>query len=116
MLEEGEADGEEGEERDGTSRKTKSGQMFNCGQCDFTYQTIKEFMVHVKRVGDHEPVCLECSSKFQNFDNLRHHLRKYHVKAGAVVCGDCGKVSRSEDQQYQHWNYVHKVECSTLIG
>ena len=105
-------------EDDGSRSRTSvsTDQMFSCGQCDFSYTTIKQFMSHVKSVADHQPVCVECDSKFQNFDNLRHHLRKYHFKAGEVVCKECGKVSRSEDQQYQHWNYVHKVEADLFCN
>ena len=112
MLEEAEAaEGEEGGGEGGDDP------LFQCGQCSFTYRTIKEFMAHLKTIPGHEPVCVECSSSFQNFDNLRHHLRKYHVKSREVVCRECGKVSRSEDQQYHHWNYVHKVRyCQPALS
>ena len=108
-----ETEEEGGEEEEGEEREAR---VFNCGQCEFTYRTIKEFMAHVKAVPGHQPVCVECDSRFGNLDNLRHHLRKYHVKSRAVVCRDCGKVSRSSDQQYHHWNYVHKVESDLFCN
>ena len=92
-----------------------------CGQCDFSYETIPELMFHVKHTPGHTPQCVQCDSKFSNFNNYRHHVRKFHLKAGTVICQECGKVSKTQEQQMLHWNFVHKQEedmycniCGTL--
>ena len=56
MLEEAEAaEGKEGGGEGGDP-------MFQCGQCSFTYHTIKEFMAHLKTVPGHEPVCVSAAA------------------------------------------------------
>ena len=84
--------------------------IFNCGQCDFTYSTIKQIMVHVRSTPNHESVCVQCNGRYKSFDKLRAHLRKIHFQVGEVICNDCGKVSKTKDQHEQHYNQVHRVE------
>jgi len=84
--------------------------IFNCGQCDFSYSTIKQIMVHVRSSPNHESVCVQCNGRYKSFDKLRAHLRKIHFQVGEVICNDCGKVSKTKDQHEQHYNQVHRVE------
>ena len=81
-----------------------------CGQCDFQFETIKELMFHVKNTPGHVPMCVHCDSKFSNFNNYRHHVRKFHIRESEIVCQECGKTSKTQEQQLLHWNFVHKVE------
>ena len=81
-----------------------------CGQCDFQFETIKELMFHVKNSPGHVPTCVHCDSKFSNFNNYRHHVRKFHIRESEIVCQECGKTSKTQEQQLLHWNFVHKVE------
>ena len=84
--------------------------IFNCGQCDFSYKTIKQIMVHVRSSPNHEAVCVQCNGRYKSFDKLRAHLRKIHFQVGEVICNDCGKMSKTKDQHEQHYNQVHRVE------
>ena len=82
-----------------------------CGQCDFKYDTIPQLMSHVKKAKDHSPLCVQCNNtKFSNFNNYRHHIRKFHMNYGDVICSECGKTSKTQEQQMLHWNFVHKEE------
>merc|ERR1719232_460245 len=81
-----------------------------CGQCDFQFETLKELMFHVKNSPGHVPTCVHCDSKFSNFNNYRHHFRKFHIRESDIVCQECGKTSKTHEQQLLHWNFVHKVE------
>jgi len=82
-----------------------------CGQCDFKYETIPQLMAHVKKAKDHSPLCVQCNNtKFSNFNNYRHHVRKFHMNFGDVICSECGKTSKTHEQQMLHWNFVHKEE------
>merc|ERR1719232_317977 len=81
-----------------------------CGQCDFQFETLKELMFHVKNSPGHVPTCVHCDSKFSNFNNYRHHFRKFHIRESDIVCQECGKTSKTHEQQRLHWNSVHKVE------
>ena len=84
--------------------------VHSCGQCPFVYTELKQITKHVKTAPGHEPLCVPCNSRFSNFANLRHHLRRYHFNTGEFVCNECGKVSYSEQASYLHWNFVHKVD------
>ena len=88
-------------------KKTK---IKTCGQCDFVFETIKQLMVHVKNTPDHYPQCVHCKSQFSNFNNYRHHVRKFHMNDADVICTECGKTSKTHEQQMLHWNFVHKEE------
>ena len=81
-----------------------------CGQCDFQFETLKELMFHVKNSPGHVPTCVHCDSKFSNFNNYRHHVRKFHLRESEIVCQECGKTSKTHEQQLLHYNFVHKVE------
>ena len=84
--------------------------LHSCGQCPFVYTELKQITKHVKTAPGHKQLCVPCNSRFSNFANLRHHLRRYHFNTGEFVCNECGKVSYSEQASYLHWNFVHKVD------
>ena len=92
------------------NQRSESSKIKSCGQCDFVFETIKQLMYHVKNTPDHSPQCVHCDSKFSNFNNYRHHVRKFHMKESEIICQECGKTSTTQEQQQLHWNFVHKVE------
>ena len=51
---------------------------FPCDQCENTFQSSKDWMVHVREAEDHQAICKACDISFKNYDNMRHHKRKYH--------------------------------------
>ena len=81
-----------------------------CGQCEFAYETLAEIMFHVKNTPEHSPQCVHCKSTFADFANYRKHLTKFHMKKGDIICSDCGKISKTEEQARFHRNNVHKLE------
>jgi len=86
---------------------------FPCDQCDNTFQSSKDWMAHIRAADNHSPICKTCDIEFKNFDNLRHHKRKYHFERSApagFVCDTCGKGCKTRELLNDHWNYVHKVE------
>ena len=50
---------------------------FPCDQCENIFHSSKDWMVHVREAEDHEAICKPCDISFKNFDNMRHHKRKY---------------------------------------
>eukprot|EP00092_Neocalanus_flemingeri_P030149 GFUD01032727.1.p1 GENE.GFUD01032727.1~~GFUD01032727.1.p1 ORF type:complete len:831 (+),score=176.79 GFUD01032727.1:54-2546(+) len=90
-----------------------SSASFPCDQCDDTFSSSKDWMAHIRESENHEAVCKACDTSFGNFDNLRHHKRKYHfekAKNPDFVCDSCGKSCKTRDLLKDHWNFVHKVE------
>ena len=84
----------------------------DCGQCDYKYTSMKDLMAHIKDSPDHLPQCVPCGAKFGGFTNYGHHVRKFHLKSSSeYVCVECGKVSKTEEQNTQHFNFVHKTEA-----
>jgi len=86
---------------------------FPCDQCDNSFQSSKDWMAHIRAADNHSPICKTCNIEFKNFDNLRHHKRKYHFERTAstgFVCDTCGKGCKTRELLNDHWNYVHKVE------
>ena len=86
---------------------------FPCDQCDGTFPTSKELMVHVRKADNHEAICKACDKTFTNFDNMRIHKRKYHYEPSEFVefvCDSCGKACKTRDLLREHWNFVHKIE------
>jgi uncharacterized C2H2 Zn-finger protein len=86
---------------------------FPCDQCDDTFSSSKDWMAHVRKADNHEAICKACDKSFTNFDNLRHHKRKYHYEKSEfmeVVCDSCGKGFKTKDLLKDHWNFVHKIE------
>ena len=81
-----------------------------CGQCEFAYETLAEIMFHVKNTPEHSPQCVHCKSTFADFANYRKHLTKFHMKKGDIICSECGKISKTEEQARFHRNNVHKLE------
>ena len=70
-------------------------------------------MAHVREAENHLPICKDCNIEFKNFDNLRHHKRKYHFEKAAneeFVCDSCGKSCKTRELLNDHWNFVHKIE------
>ena len=86
---------------------------FPCDQCEETFQSSKDLMVHVRRADNHKAICKACDKSFNNFDNMRIHKRKYHYEPSEFVefvCDMCGKSCKTKDLLRDHWNFVHKVE------
>merc|ERR1719186_2158245 len=70
-------------------------------------------MAHIKEANNHEAICKACDTTFKNFDNMRHHKRKYHFDKSAIsefVCDGCGMSFKTRDLRKNHWDYVHKIE------
>ena len=73
---------------------------FPCDQCEESFQTSKELMVHVRKADNHEAICKACDKTFTNFDNMRIHKRKYHYEPSEFVefiCDTCGKACKTRD-------------------
>ena len=83
-------------------------QEASCGQCDYKYVTLEEIMFHVKNSPDHKPKCVDCNSSFTSMTWYRQHVRRMHIDSGEVICSECGKKSVNQNQNYQHWHFVHK--------
>ena len=93
-----------------TSRNEAS---LSCDQCEEIFSSSRDWMVHVREEKDHKAVCKTCDISFKNYDNMRHHKRKYHFEKSACsefYCESCGKGCRTKDLLKDHWNFVHKVE------
>ena len=94
------------------STGTETATGHDCGQCDYKYTSMKDLMAHIKASPDHLPQCVPCGAKFGGFTNYGHHIRKFHLKSSSeYVCVECGKVSKTEEQNTQHFNFVHKTEA-----
>jgi uncharacterized Zn-finger protein len=66
-----------------------------------------------RKADNHEAICKACDKSFTNFDNLRHHERKYHYEKSEfieVVCDSCGKGFKTKNLLKDHWNFLHKIE------
>ena len=90
-----------------------NGASLSCDQCDEIFSSSRDWMVHVREEKDHEPVCKTCGIVLKNYDNMRHHKRKYHFEKSACsefYCESCGKGCKTKDLLKDHWNFVHKVE------
>ena len=40
----------------------------------------------------------------------RPSQRRVHIESGEVICSECGKKSINQNQNYQHWHFVHKKQ------
>merc|ERR1719186_2343761 len=68
-------------------------------------------MAHIREADNHEAICKACDTTFKNFDNMRHHKRKYHQSPFSEFdCDICGISLKSRDILKAHWDYMHKVE------
>ena len=82
----------------------------NCGQCDYQFETTKELIFHLRNSPGHVPKCVHCDTNFADFNNYVKHVGKFHMQEAEIVCQECGKTSKTHEQQRLHWNSVHKVE------
>jgi len=57
---------------------------------------------------NHEPICPICSQKYQNFKNMKAHLRLYHSEDSVITCDICGKICKNKNAYAQHNYHVHK--------
>lgn len=99
----------------------KEGEVYSCGDCNQSYQTINELKYHVilhankfecpiqecgcqydqmSRLGIHvlnkhintkNLQCLHCSQAFQTYDDLQTHL-KHYCKEKKFKCYECGRL------------------------
>merc|ERR1719341_2818778 len=67
-------------------------------------------MFHLKNSPGHVPRCVHCDTNFADFNNYVKHVGKFHMRESEIVCQECGKTSKTHEQQRLHWNSVHKVE------
>ena len=82
--------------------------IFNCGQCDFSYKTIKQIMVHVRSSPNHEAVCVQCNGRYKSFDKLRAHLRKILGPDLLIVC-----LTMSDSERRERVLARHQGDVST---
>ena len=99
----------EDEEKD-VKKKVLTKMIKICGQCDYNFETTKELMFHLKNSPGHLPRCVHCDTNFADFNNYVKHVGKFHMRESEIVCQECGKTSKTHEQQRLHWNSVHKVE------
>merc|ERR1719508_192714 len=84
---------------------------FPCDQCDGSFSSSKDLMAHNREAVNHEAICKACDTTFKNFDNMRHHKRKYHQSpVSEFDCDSCGITLKTRDILKAHWDYMHKVE------
>ena len=78
-------------------------------ECNFCSDVFRSSIVLNRHlVESHEPICPICSQKYQNFKNLKAHIRLYHSKDSVIPCDICGKICKNKNAYAQHHYHVHK--------
>lgn len=96
-------------------RRVHQQKSFVCEQCGCAFRHRFELNSHVQTA--HEGVekkkwpCDQCNAKLNTKYSMLRHKKLVHSNVSTIYkCGDCGKVSLSEEAMQAHKRYVHKLK------
>ena len=88
-----------------------------CTQCTRSFLGMAQLRAHMKHTHDNvgqKFVCHICSKEVANELNLKHYLRRQHLKARkpeeSLPCPECGKTFAFKIQLNCHHKAVHEVD------
>ena len=74
-----------------SEKKDSSDQMFNCKQCDKSFDVRNRLKNHVQENHPQKIKCKSCKETFDKTCDLEVHIKRYHEPIGKYECNQCDK-------------------------
>ncbi|XP_031629669.1 zinc finger protein 502-like [Contarinia nasturtii] len=81
----------------------KEGEVYSCGECSQSFQTINELKVHViSHASKYECPIEECGCQYDQLSRLSIHVLNKHINTKNLQCLHCSKAFKTYDDLQSH--------------